>query len=236
MPGRDPELPSGMTLRRPRGPGYATAASARSASVVSACRFQPVCGLPGRPEAGSAGSSARGMFAIPAATSRTSFPRLRRCDRDEGERERGALAEALVRRGVRRPGKAHRDEELAGAEGEQRPVVLGRAPVQIEERNLARTGRRANLDGCAARGERGREVGRVRRDAVPGLEVVLAMVADLRVAGVPAAQPAVPLLPAVVPAARVLADVPGDGADVADQRRGGEGRCPGDCGVRRDER
>src|SRR6476659_2503576 len=75
MTAGDPESPSGMTLTCPGGFGYATAASARSASVVSARRFQPVCGLPGKPAAGSATSSARGMFAIPAATSRMSSPR-----------------------------------------------------------------------------------------------------------------------------------------------------------------
>ena len=62
----------------------------------------------------------------------------------------------------------------------------------------------------------------MRRDAVARLEVVLAVVADLRVAGVAAAEPAVPLLAAVVPAARVLAEVAADRALVAEERRGGE--------------
>ena len=46
------------------------------------------------------------------------------------------------------------------------------------------------------------------------------MVADLRVAGVAAAEPARPLLAAVVPAARVLAEVAAHRALVAQERRG----------------
>ena len=72
-------------------------------------------------------------------------------------------------------------------------------------------------------------------DAVARLEVVLAVLADLGVAGVAAAEPARPLLAAVVPAARVLAEVAPDGALVAQQRRGGEAGRGRDGGVRRDE-
>ena len=60
------------------------------------------------------------------------------------------------------------------------------------------------------------------RDAVPLLQVVLAMVTDLGVAGVAAAEPARPLLAAVVPAARVLAEVAAHGSLVAQERRGSE--------------
>ena len=67
-------------------------------------------------------------------------------------------------------------------------------------------------------------------DAVARLEVVLSVVADLREAGVAAAEPARPLLAAVVPAACVLAEVAADGALVAQERRGGE------TGRRRDRR
>ena len=48
---------------------------ARSTSVASTVRFQALCGWPGRPASGSAGSSARGMFATPAATRRHASPR-----------------------------------------------------------------------------------------------------------------------------------------------------------------
>ena len=74
----------------------------------------------------------------------------------------------------------------------------------------------------------------MRRDAVARLEVVLAVLADLRVARVAAAEPARPLLAAVVPAARVLAEVAADRALVAQERRGrqpGRGR---DGGVGRE--
>ena len=59
------------------------------------------------------------------------------------------------------------------------------------------------------------------RDAIAFLEVVLAVVADLGVAGVAAAEPAVPLDAAVVPAAGVLAEVASDCAGVPEERRGG---------------
>ena len=59
------------------------------------------------------------------------------------------------------------------------------------------------------------------------------MVADLGVAGVAAAEPARPLLAAVVPAARVLAEVAADRALVAQERRGGEAGGRRDCRVRR---
>ena len=51
-----------------------SAAVARSTSVASTCRFQALCGFPGRPASGSAGSSSRGMFATPAAASATASP------------------------------------------------------------------------------------------------------------------------------------------------------------------
>ena len=72
-------------------------------------------------------------------------------------------------------------------------------------------------------------------DAVARLEVVLAVLADLGIAGVAAAEPARPLLAAVVPAARVLAEVAADGALVAQERRGGEPGRGRDGRVRRDE-
>ena len=79
---------------------------------------------------------------------------------------------------------------------------------------------RSHDGGRAAGGERRGEIGGVRGDAVARFEPVLAVVADLRVARVTPTQPAVPLDSAVVPAARVLADVAADGADVAQERRG----------------
>ena len=45
-----------------------TATKARSTRAASTSRFQPDCGLPGRPASGSSGSRARGMLAIPVAT------------------------------------------------------------------------------------------------------------------------------------------------------------------------
>src|SRR6185295_2784750 len=113
-------------------------------------------------------------------------------DRDERERECGALSQALVRGRVRRGGQTHGDDQLTGPERQERPVVRGRRAVQLEERQLACARRRAELHDPAGRGERRRQVGRVGRDAVAGLEVVPAVVADLRVAGLPAAEPAVP--------------------------------------------
>src|SRR5664279_5282710 len=56
----------------------------------------------------------------------------------------------------------------------------------------------------------------------PSLEAVLAVVSDLRVTGVAAAEPARPLLAAVVPAARVLAEIASDGAVIAQERRRSE--------------
>ena len=50
------------------------AAVARSTSVASTVRFHALCGCPGSPASGSAGSSGRGMFATPAAASVNASP------------------------------------------------------------------------------------------------------------------------------------------------------------------
>ena len=56
------------------------------------------------------------------------------------------------------------------------------------------------------------------RDAIARLEVVLAVVADLREAGIAPSEPAEPFLAAVVPAPGVLQEIPADRADVAEER------------------
>ena len=89
-PTRGPEAPSRRLVRIRR-------ATARSTSVASSVRFQPVCGLPGRPASGSAGSSSRGTFATPAATSRTSSPRRAAATETSGNEN------AAARRPARRP-------------------------------------------------------------------------------------------------------------------------------------
>ena len=70
------------------------------------------------------------------------------------------------------------------------------------------------------RQQRAREIRGSDRDAVAGLEAVLAVVADLRVAGVAARQPAGQVGMAEVPAAHVLRQVARDGALIAQLRRG----------------
>ena len=162
------------------------------------------------------------MLATPAAASVSPVSRAGGGDRDERERERLPLAGAEVDGRLRRGREPHRDDDLADGERDERAVVLGRPAVELEQRQLALAVGRAHDDGGAARRERRREVGGVRGDAVPLLEVVLAVVADLGVAGVAAAEPARPLLAAVVPAARVLAEVAAHRALVAQERRGGE--------------
>ena len=131
---------------------------------------------------------------------------------------------------------ADRGDELAGLERRRASGCLrsaaGRARAAPARRSPSRE---RDDDGGAARGERGREIGRVRRDAVAGLEVVLAVVADLGEAGVAAAEPAVPLVAAVVPAAGVLAEVAADRALVAQERRRREAGRGGDGRVGRDE-
>ena len=127
---------AGRASRRGSSRRQATAAIARSTSVASTVRFHALCGWPGRPASGSAGSSARGMLATPAATSVSSIAPPRSRDRDERERERLPLARAEIDRRVRRRGQPHRDDDLAHLERDERAVLLGRPAVELEQRHL----------------------------------------------------------------------------------------------------
>ena len=143
-------------------------------------------------------------------------------DRDERERERLPFARAEVHRRVGRPRQTHRRDDLAHLQGDERAVRVRGPAVEVEERQLPLAVARPQDDGGAA-GRKGRsEVGRVGRDAVARLEVVLAVIADLGEAGVSTTEPAVPLLTTVVPAARVLAEVAAYRSLVAQERGGGE--------------
>ena len=159
-----------------------------------------------------------------------------RSDRDERERERLPFSRAEVHRRLGGSREPHRGDELSARQRDEGAVVVGRPAIEVEQRELTLAGERAHDDGRTTRRERGCEVGGMRRDAVALLEVVLAMIADLGVAGVAAAEPARPLLAAVVPAARVLAEVAADRALVAQERRGSEACRGRERRVGRDER
>ena len=197
-------------------------------------RFHALCGCPGSPASGSRVERPRDVGDA-GGGERDRVSRAGGGDRDERKRERLPLAGAKVGGRVRRGREPHRDDDLADGERDERPVLVGRPAVELEQGLLPLAASRANDDGGTAHRERRGEIGRMGGDAVPCLEVVLAMIADLRVAGVAAAQPARPFLAAVVPAARVLAEVAADRPLVAQERRGGEaGRCR-NCRVGREE-
>ena len=173
----------------------------------------------GQPREPSSGSSSTGTLATPPATTTTSLRAA--ATQTSGTRRRAACRGLVGGRGGRgrQPDGRHdlarpevsSDRSCSSAAGTGRPAG-GRAP------------RRARRRRPRGRPQGRREVGRVGRDAIAGLQVVLAVVADLGEAGVAAAEPAVPLVPAEVPAARALAEVAADRALVED-RRGGGGGC-----------
>ena len=174
--------------------------------------------------AGRPDRARRGMLATPPAATSDLAADPRGGDADEREREGPALAEAQVDGGVGRCREPTAVTISPTSRSSSDRFSLGRPAVQVEQRELALAVAPTARARWRRRPQRRREVGRVRRDAVAGLQVVLAVVADLRVAGVAAAEPAVPLDAAVVPAARVLAEVAADRALVAQERRGRQRR------------
>ena len=178
--------------------------------------------------AGRPGRRARGCSRRRPRRPRPAVRGARRRRDTSGERERLALAEAQEARGAsggaRQADLATTISPCSSVSSER--SLLGRDPVELEQRRARarpraeRTDERARRSAASA-GARSEGCAEMQS---PASEAVLAVVADLRVAGVAAAQPAVPLHAAEVPAARALAEVAADRADVAQQRRGGERR------------
>ena len=111
-------------------------------------------------------------------------------------------------------GHVELEDQLSGLERGHAAVVLGRKPVEVGDRKLAR--RRSHRR--SERDQRRRHVGRMRRRAVAVPEDrVLAVLAGTGVAGVPAVQ-AARELEAPVPAASRLQEVAADRAHVAELR------------------
>ena len=120
------------------GGDHATASLARATSVASTWRFQALCGLPGRPASPSSPveldrhvGDARGDQ---AHARHRCGPRRRTTSGNEKARRSPS---ALVGRGVGRRRQAHGRHDLARLEGQQRAVVLRRAAVEVEQRQLA---------------------------------------------------------------------------------------------------
>ena len=209
------QMPSGYRLRSP-APTIRSATPPQRAPLDE-CRKQ-VALPPGLRVAGQRGQRV-GRVELVRDVRDTRRDKARRGaatagrDRDERERERLALAGPQIGGGVGRGREPDARHELARREFVQGAIVLGGAAIEVEQRQLALGVGRAHDDRRAARREGGGEVGRMCRNAVTLLEVVLAMVAELCVAGVPTAEPAGELGRAVVPAAGVLAEVATHGAD-----------------------
>ena len=108
-------------------------------------------------------------------------------------------------------------------------------------RKAALASRARDAHARVEREQRRGEIGRRDRDAVARLEAVLAVIADLRVAGVAAGEPARQVGVAEVPAAHVLRQIARDRALIAQLRRRGlpgrlreRGVAPGHARVGRD--
>ena len=226
-----PACPTASPVSRPRS---RQPSPARRAST-STFRFQALCGCPGSPASGSAGSSARGMFATPAATSViVAAPRAAATETSGNENACRSPARRYADASGGAGSRTAATISPASSTTSER-LSVGRPAVELEQRQLALAVGRAHDDGCAAGGEGRREVGGVGGDAVARLEVVLAMVADLGISTCRHRRASSPFLSAVVPAARVLAQVAPEGALVAQQRGGRQAGSGRDRRVRRDQ-
>ena len=234
---------SGVCTRRVEAAAAGTSSSAhRSAAAAIPRRLMPPPRAHRRPALAAAAASIRsspGRAAPPA-------DRPGRAG-GAGWRRRSRRAECRRRSAPRRPrtGRSSMPPARRRAHRRSRPALRGtvtavisspcssatverfigaRLAVQLGERETLPQVRRH--DGVQ-RQQGGRQVGRRHRDAVARLQAVLAVVADLGVAGVAAAQPALQVGVAEVPAAHRLAQVPGHGAHLAQLRRGDWPRPPG---------